>query len=52
MSEEEEPILNDRDTIWGRQHFDTKKRLSWHTFFDGIDTRRPIPLRKKYREQS
>ena len=48
----EEPILNDRDTIWGRQHFDPKKGTSWHTFTDGVDTRRLIPLRKKYRQQS
>ncbi len=45
-------IHSDIDTIWGRQHFDPKKGTSWHTFPDGVDTRRLIPLRKKYRRQS
>lgn len=45
-------IHSDVDTVWGRQHFDPAKGLSWHTFPDGVDTRRSIPLRKKYRRQS
>ena len=45
-------IHSDVDTPFGRQHFDPKKGTSWHTFTDGVDTRRPIKLRKKYRRQS
>jgi|GEM_PF-5725450 len=48
----DEQILTDRDTVWGRQHFDPKKGTSWHTFPDDVDTRRAIPLRKKYRRQA
>jgi len=44
--------LTDRDTVWGRQHFDPKKGTSWHTFPDGEDTRRTMPLRAKYRHQA
>lgn len=42
----------DTETIWGTQHHDPAKGTSWTTPPNGIDTRRPIPLRKKYREQS
>jgi len=45
-------IHADIDTPFGRKEFDTKKNTSKIAFPDGVDTRRAIPLRKKYRRQA
>ena len=48
----EKVILTDEDTPFGRLEIDPKKGTTKYVFHNGIDTRRPIPLRKKYRHQS
>ncbi len=46
----EEPIFE--DTPFGRLEINLKKKTTKMIFPDGVDTRRPIKLRKKYRKQS
>tara|TARA_B100000131_G_scaffold320797_1_gene369852 strand:+ start:303 stop:449 length:147 start_codon:yes stop_codon:yes gene_type:complete len=46
----EEPIFE--DTPFGRLEINPKKKTTKMIFPDGVDTRRPIPLRKKYKHQS
>lgn len=48
----EKVILTDEDTPFGRLQFDPKKGTTKMVFPNGVDTRRTIPLRKKYRKQS
>ncbi len=48
----EKVILTDEDTPFGRLQFDPKKGTTKMVFPNGVDTRRTIPLRKKYRYQS
>tara|TARA_B100000029_G_scaffold500513_1_gene572372 strand:- start:883 stop:1044 length:162 start_codon:yes stop_codon:yes gene_type:complete len=45
-------IHSDIETPFGRKEFDTKKNTSRIVFPGGVDTRRAIPLRKKYRRQA
>jgi hypothetical protein len=52
MSDNSQPVLTDEDTPFGRLQFDPKKGTTKMIFPNGIDTRRTIPLRKKYRKQS
>ena len=48
----EKVILTDEDTTFGRLEIDPKKGTTKYIFHNGIDTRRTIKLRKKYRKQS
>jgi len=48
----EKVILTDEDTPFGRLQFNPKKGTTKMVFPNGVDTRRTIPLRKKYRKQS
>lgn len=41
-----------KDTSFGRLEIDPKKGTTKMVFPDGVDTRRSIPLRLKYRQQS
>ena len=46
----DEPIFE--DTPFGRLEIDPKKGTTKMVFPDGVDIRRSIPLRLKYRQQS
>ena len=48
----EKVILTDEDTPFGRLEIDPKKGTTKYVFLNGVDTRRSIKLRKKYRKQS
>ena len=48
----EKVILTAEDTPFGRLEIDPKKGTTKMVFPNGVDTRRTIPLRKKYRHQS
>ena len=48
----EKVILTDEDKPFGRLEIDPKKGTTKYVFHKGVATRRPIPLRKKYRHQS
>ena len=48
----EKVILTDEDTPFGGLQFNPKKGTTKMVFPNGVDTRRTIPLRKKYRKQS
>jgi len=48
----EKAILTDQETPFGHLEIDPKKGTTKMIFPNGVDTRRPIPLRRKYKHQS
>tara|TARA_B100001250_G_scaffold23293_3_gene19564 strand:- start:11143 stop:11295 length:153 start_codon:yes stop_codon:yes gene_type:complete len=48
----EKVILTDEETPFGRIEINPKTGTTKYIFLNGIDTRRSIKLRKKYRKQS